>query len=888
MGARQQELAIFIRQIENQAQFYTRSGRWVHRLQSAPKFFVPDFIKPDELLPLLPYLPTEAIPQEELEKLHSFSVALPRDVGRPIISQMTKFWEDADTVYQNSFERLDKAHEILAHPERFSYATLEQISEKLLSRARSVKRDEDGTYPLHALYAVHRKILGEDIGFHPQNIQVIRTGSLYEIVSKAEMLATRRVMGFVREYRSAASTRNYKSCIPYVNFLKKARRRIDFSRTFRDFTIHGTVGPSKIQFQEDGEHYRAGRKGEPWEGDDFIFLDFMESWSCLENFDRSSSLAGIGSEILRALGRYRNPVELDGTTAFTFLKEVGMIPPWENKAAYVLRLPYTGRRLGVEYGYTPHTGYNADRLAPLRKDWENMPVYCIDDHNAAEIDDGISLEATENPDEYWIHVHVADPAAHMDPKGAASQYAEYVTETIYFPERRIPMLHEGKVSQDLSLAPNRPCLTFSSKMNSSGEVTETAITPGIVRNVVFIEPGVVKKITTNASEEKYKSYGDGLGGSQTSIVNKRPLSAADTLSEAQKNDLIRLFQYTVARNNRLQSRGGVSLTPRRASVHVSFDGAPWTKPKPTHSYWHYGDPKIGISVPVDEAAGTTKEHNVVASCMLLAGECAARWCADRGLPIVYRITPQQPDKDPGKYYKEHLKPYRDRDEVIPVEVLTGYFNTIGKVQPSTVSGPHLGIGADVMTRCTSPLRRYTDLITLWQIEAGLVEEANTGKSLIGNRRDDFLPFTKARLDSMLPRIASREKFISHTKTRADNNWTLQFLLYAWKFDMYKLPSPLYYQIRSINRHRGSGMAGGQLVDLAIGGQMLVPPWLDKEDVKINDVFEVEIGLIDVAYHLAMYNPIRRVETEGRAVNESAADLETSEPNTSEMVALAAS
>lgn len=854
-------------------------------MQTKPKFLIHNFVRADELLPLLPYLPNEAIAQEELEKLHGFSVAIPRDVGRPITSQMAKFWDDADVIYQKSFERLDSAHEILAHPERFSYATLEQISDKLLSKATQVERGKDGKFPMHALYAVHRKILGEDIGFQPQVIQVIRSGQLYEIVSKAEVLSIHKVMDLVRKYRTASSSKKYSTCASYVDFIQRARRRIDFSRTFRDFTPSGTVGPSRIQSEEAGEHYRYGRKGEPWADDDFAFLDFMESWACLDNFNRGSIMAGIGSEILRALARYSN-VELDASTAFTFLKEVGMIPPWEVKAAYTLRLPYTGRRLGVEYGYTPHTGYTADKLAHLRKDWENLPVYCIDSSEASEIDDGLSIEATDNPDETWIHVHVADPAAHMDPKGAASQYAEYVTETIYFPERRVPMLHQEKVSQDLSLAPGRPCLTFSSKINQAGIIMDTAITPGIIRNVVYIEPGVVQGITSGVPAEKYTTYGE----ESSSHLSRRLLSDMDSLSESQRSDLHKLFQYCTARTNRLRTKGAVTVRPRRAMVHVSFDGAPWAKPKPGYSYWHYGDPKIAIRAPPVHT-GTTNEMDVVSTCMLLAGECAARWSNERGLPIIYRVTPQHPDKDPSKFYNENVKPYRDRDEEIPIEITREYFTTIGRIVPSTVAGPHMGIGVEAMTRTTSPLRRYADLITMWQIEAALIEEARTGESLIGNTRDDFLPFTKEKLDSMLPRISSREKLINQMGARAERSWSLQFLLYAWKFGKYcKLPSPLHYVVRSVAPTKRVPSTGGSSVELCIGGAMDVPSWLNKEDVKPDDIFEVEIMTIDISNAVLQYRAIRRVETEGRAVSESALDdvplIETSEPSTSEALSYA--
>jgi hypothetical protein len=830
------------------------SGRWIHRSQTAPKFYVPGFAEEKDINPLLPYLPSSAIDPDEMEKLHGFKDALPRNIGRPLVQKMSDFWDEADSVYQSTFQRLDNAHDILAHPDRFSYATLEQITDKLLAGSNKYAKSKNGNFATHVLYAVHRRLLTDDIGFKPQALQVMRTGALYEISSKAEIDAVRTTTEFVRKYRSALASKNYRSCAPFMDFIKRARRRIDYSRTFRQFTPYGTIGPSTIQSQE-GDHYRVGRKGEAWQNRDFEFLDFVESWACLQSFGQSSILAGIGSEILRAVGRY-DEVDLDRSTGYTFLKEIGAIPPWENRAAYGLRLPYTGRRLGVEYGYTPHTGFTEDRMVSLRKDWGELPVYCVDDHNAHEIDDGISVEATDNSDEYWIHVHVADPSAHMDPKGAAAQYAEYATETIYFPERRVPMLHEEKVANDLSLAPNRPCLTFSTKINMDGEVIDRSITPGIIRNVIYTDPSVLMKVTTGKAARKFVLYGDVSNEVEFSNLRGRSLVDADSFSEVQKKELCILHKLTSARLTHYENKGGVSLTPDRATVRVSFDGAPWTKPKSRHSYWHYGDPKIVLAVPEGEQ-GLDTEPSIVSTCMLLAGETAAQWSSARGIPLPFRITPRHPDEDPSKHFEKYIRPYRDRKQPIPVEALTNYFNTMGRVQPSTTPGPHLGIGVDMITRCTSPLRRFSDLVVMWQVEAALLEEARIGKSLVGNTRDDFLPFTKDRLDSMLPRMSYREKHISKLSSRADRFWSTQLLIYAWKFDRYKLPSPLIFRVRSINLDRGA--AGGVLIDLQIGGQMIIPQWLGPDgELKVDDVFEVEIETIDLPHQAVTFKAIRQI------------------------------
>jgi len=137
LGSAQEELAIFIRDLNFQSQFYTMSGRWVHKVASNVKFFVPGFVDPGELDDILPYLPQVEVPTELEDMLHSFKSVLPRNIGKPLIKKMSDFWAKADAVYQKAASRLDNAHNIVAHPTKISFATLAEIAEKAESKEKS-------------------------------------------------------------------------------------------------------------------------------------------------------------------------------------------------------------------------------------------------------------------------------------------------------------------------------------------------------------------------------------------------------------------------------------------------------------------------------------------------------------------------------------------------------------------------------------------------------------------------------------------------------------------------------------------------------------------------------------------------------------------------------
>lgn len=85
------ELAIFIRQLETQGQYYTMSGRWLQKSSFQAKFFVPHFVSPEEIEPLLAYLPDSDVPaalQNQLQKLEN---SLPRNIGGPLLGKMRDF-----------------------------------------------------------------------------------------------------------------------------------------------------------------------------------------------------------------------------------------------------------------------------------------------------------------------------------------------------------------------------------------------------------------------------------------------------------------------------------------------------------------------------------------------------------------------------------------------------------------------------------------------------------------------------------------------------------------------------------------------------------------------------------------------------------------------------
>jgi RNB domain len=854
-GGRSQELAIYIRELESQGQFYTMSGRWAHRKSSQPKFYVPGFVQPHELEEILPYLPETDVTKDMEDKLHQFAMSLPRNIGKNLLKKMNQFWNQADTTYLAAASRLENAHQYLSESHRLKYATLDEMADVLL--APIVPKDDNGSYSKSDLYAVHRAVLRSDIGVRVQPKGTLRSGGSYEILSTNEISEVAAVTDYVRAYTEKCTTgQSPLSWGPLMKFIGKCKRLIDKSRQHREFTPYGTIGPSTLKLNG-GNHYRSGSPEEEFTLSDETFIRFIESWACLGNFNSGSSLNGMASSILRSTGRYDN-VLLDQKTGWTLLQEIGVIPPWESRPAYELRLPSTGRRLQIEI-YETHSddAYTADKLAGLRKDWGELHVFCIDQANAHEIDDGISVEATETPDEYWAHVHVADPSSHFDPNNKVVKNAERMVESVYHPDRVISMLHSEFVKSKLSLASERPCLTFSARLNLSGELLDHKVSAGTIRNVVYISPSVFEGVALGKTESTETV--DGVvrivgSGPTSESAPSRTMASINQLSDEQKRQLKLLHQIGMANAKKLQSRGGLNQGQANFDISVYFDGANKAKPPIGHSVRHYGDPTIKLIIPKAKA----QPIGALGYLMQLAGEVAARWCSARGIPIPYRVTPLNPDKqDPAEYFSKVLIPSRNEEGIAPLDITRKYFTLIGAAQPSLTPGPHMAVGAEMLTKCTSPLRRFPDFLVHAQIGATLLEEARLGKSLVGNTNHDFLPYSADRVSALLPQIDTRERSLKKAESDAKRAWLNHFLIRAWRFKEAELPSTLTFSVRSIDEY--NGLMSGSIEEFLTGARCLIPDWLDADDIKPDDKFEAEITDVDIYFDRIVVKALRRIE-----------------------------
>jgi len=117
-----------------------------------------------------------------------------------------------------------------------------------------------------------------------------------------------------------------------------------------------------------------------------------------------------------------------------------------------------------------------------------------------------------------------------------------------------------------------------------------------------------------------------------------------------------------------------------------------------------------------------------------------------------------------------------------------YLERLGKSKLLTAPHYHPVLGLDAYTKVTSPLRRYGDMISHWQIEAALREESKMDSSnLTSTKRQDYLPFSKSAMENINTRLLPREKLITNAKMRSINHWISHFFYRAHYFKEYEFP-----------------------------------------------------------------------------------------------------
>jgi ribonuclease R len=317
-----------------------------------------------------------------------------------------------------------------------------------------------------------------------------------------------------------------------------------------------------------------------------------------------------------------------------------------------------------------------------RLDLRNKNIFTIDPEDAKDFDDAVSIEVLEN-NNYLVGIHIADVSHFVKEDTATDSEALKRGNSVYFVGKVIPMLPE-KISNNIcSLVPGQDRLTFSvmAEVNKSGKVSDYKIVKSIINSK--------RRFTYDEAQE---------------IIENNAGDFSDDL--IMLNDLAKTFR------NKRMAKGSINfITPE---VKFILD-------------------ESGFPVKVEKKV--TKESNMlIEEYMLLANQIVAKHTnnikSNDELPFVYRVH-DLPDTekmfefsrfvkslgysfDPSsanktKQFQKLLNEVTGRDEEDVINEVA--IRTMAKAVYSIDNIGHYGLGFKYYSHFTSPIRRYSDLVT---------------------------------------------------------------------------------------------------------------------------------------------------------------------------------
>lgn len=352
-------------------------------------------------------------------------------------------------------------------------------------------------------------------------------------------------------------------------------------------------------------------------------------------------------------------------------------------------------------------------LLNQREDLRDYDLVTIDGEDARDFDDAVFAEPTE--DGWHILVAIADVSHYVKTGSALDKEALARGNSVYFPDRVLPMLPE-KLSNDLcSLRPNqdRACMAVHILLDQQGKIAQYKFVRGLMRSKARFTYNEVQAIVEGDVNHELK-----------------PLI----------NDMYKV--YNILLENR-HKRGSLEIDLPEHQVILDKQG---------------NLESIRVRDRLDS-------HKLIEEFMILANVCAARALEAKQMPGLYRIheTPTESrvqslreflsfikliDKQknlvsPGDF-NSVLHQVKDTPQHVMVSEMVLRSQQQAMYSPSNHG--HFGLGLTHYSHFTSPIRRYADLI----VHRALISAFNLG--------NDGLPEEqKQNLGQIANHISEREK-----------------------------------------------------------------------------------------------------------------------------------
>jgi ribonuclease R len=309
-----------------------------------------------------------------------------------------------------------------------------------------------------------------------------------------------------------------------------------------------------------------------------------------------------------------------------------------------------------------------------REDLRQQFIVTIDPDDARDFDDAIQVEEIKSG--WQLGVHIADVSAYVRPGSALDREAQRRGNSVYLPDRVIPMLPERLSNGVCSLNPHVDRLTHSVflQFDRNGRVRQTRFARTVIRS---------------AHRLTYK---------QAFAILKS--SARDELSER----LHTAWKLAALLRRKRFEHGSLDLDMPEVKVVVDKKGKP-----------------IRF-----ERVENDESHQLIEEFMLAANEAVARELKNRVIPTIYRVH-ENPEAERLGELREFvlahgirvgdlthrgevqklLAAIRGTAEEHPLKI--ALLKSLKRARYATTPLGHYGLAKVNYAHFTSPIRRYADL-----------------------------------------------------------------------------------------------------------------------------------------------------------------------------------
>ena len=317
------------------------------------------------------------------------------------------------------------------------------------------------------------------------------------------------------------------------------------------------------------------------------------------------------------------------------------------------------------------------KLIQGREDLRDQFIVTIDPDDARDFDDAINVEKIDQNGGWRLGVHIADVSAYVTPDSALDREARRRGNSVYLPDRVIPMLPERLSNGVCSLNPSVDRLTHSVfiEFDKNGRAKNARFAKSVIRSA--------KRLT-------YKEAYAILQAKPNGELSRRLHTAWELAS------LLRRKRF---------EQGSLDLDFPEVKVHVDADG------KATRL----------------ERVENDQSHQLIEEFMLAANEAVARELRHRSISTIYRVH-EDPDPEKLGEYREFILSFgykvgdlSHRKEVQrflasikgkPEEqaLKIGLLKSLKRARYAAQPLGHYGLAKANYLHFTSPIRRYADLV----------------------------------------------------------------------------------------------------------------------------------------------------------------------------------